>query len=637
MAPVQNAGAQESQTPQLPTVTVTAGSLPSEKEVIDNKRIAAEQPTTLNELFKNSPDVNVSGGNRSAAQKVYIRGVEDTSANVTIDGAKQGGNLYAHTGQPGIDPELLKRVEVKAGTGSALAGPGALGGSIAYETKDAEDMLLLGQTRGAMLKFSGQTNGSRATPAAAVYGTSEKFSYLLYGTKSWAKDYSDGEGNKVPDSDSEPLNSLLKLTFRPADGHKISLSQDNRQDNGFRAYRSNFGVPQTSPDAAPENQKLNRHSTSLRYNFSPAGNPLVDLTATAYDNRIQLKRLIADETTSEWFTRGFDLRNRSRLGRVVLTYGTDYTWDKSAGSTASGRYGSERATNVGVYTQADFALSDRWLLSGGLRHDSSKLTDLVGNEYDRTHLSPNAQLRFEPVGGVSLFASWSEAFRGVRPVEGLTLVRAQGLAANTDLSLPGEVARTKELGIDVNRDGWRGSLTGYITAVQDTVLYWENSRLPFRRRDGGDLDIKGFTARLGRSWDNWTVDLSYAHSRIKNNGQPISPSNWLAGYTPQGDRLGVSIARSLLVQNLTVMWSSSFVQAIKDLPSSYALPKVPGYAVHDIAAVWRPSKGQEYSVAVTNLFNKHYLDQATPFFVTGGTTSLYEMGRSLRVAATFRF
>lgn len=637
VASIQPAAAQQPQVAELETITVK-GSLPAtEREVVDEKRIAAEQPTTLNELFKNSPDVNVSGGNRSAAQKVYIRGLEDTSANVTIDGAKQGGNLYAHTGQSGIDPELLKRVEVRAGTGSALAGPGALGGSIAYETKDAEDMLLPGQTQGAMFKFSGQTNGSRLTPAAAVYGASGKFSYLLYGTKSWAKDYTDGAGNKVPDSDSEPLNTLLKLTYRPADGHKISLSQDNRQDNGFRAYRSNFGVPPSNPDAVPENQKLSRHSTSLRYSYRPAGNPLVDLTATVYDNRIQLKRLITDTTTSEWFTRGFDLRNRSSFGRLVLTYGMDYTWDKSVGSTASGRYRSERSTNTGVYSQADFQLADRWLLSGGLRYDRSQLTDLVGNKYDRNHLSPNAQLRFEAADGVSLFASWSEAFRGVRPVEGLALVRTQGIAANTDLSLPGEVARTKEIGIAVNRDGWRGSLTGYVTQVQDTVLYWQNSSLPFRRRNGGDVDIKGFTARLGRSWDNWSVDLSYARSRIENNDQPASPSNWLAGFTPQGDKLGVTIARSLPAQNLDLVWTSSFVRAITDLPSSYALPKVPGYAVHDIAAVWRPRKGQEYSVAITNLLDKHYLDQATPFYVTGGTTNLYEMGRSVRVAATFRF
>ena len=79
-----------------------------------------------------SGDVVVSGANRTAAQKIYVRGIEETSLNVSIDGARQGGNLYSHSGDnSNIDPFLLKQVTVEPGTGSALTGPGALGGAIA--------------------------------------------------------------------------------------------------------------------------------------------------------------------------------------------------------------------------------------------------------------------------------------------------------------------------------------------------------------------------------------------------------------------------------------------------------------------------------------------------------------------------
>ncbi|MDF3606616.1 acyl-CoA dehydrogenase family protein [Paracoccus sp. DMF-8] len=266
-----------------------------------------------------------------------------------------------HSGNFGIDPDLLKRVEVAPGAGSALAGPGALGGAIRYETKDPEDLLLPGRSQGYMLKLSAQTNGKRVTPGLAFYGSPDaRFGYLVHLTKSWADDYKDGDGNRGADTGNDPLDALVKLRFRPAEGHEPTFSSTWRRDSGRRAYRSNFGIPPDLPDAVPEDQKLGWRSTSVSYRFDPADNPFLDLTVSAYDTHSRLLRDIDVRQVSEWDTRGFDIRNRSDFGQVAVTYGYDYGWTRAAESALTG---AERAA---MTLDATIAGLEPRLFGGGL-------------------------------------------------------------------------------------------------------------------------------------------------------------------------------------------------------------------------------------------------------------------------------
>ncbi|WP_025673073.1 TonB-dependent receptor plug domain-containing protein [Salinivibrio socompensis] len=114
--------AQEQQT--LDTVTVTADSLSGNIAVTD-EQLEARQAQDLEDIFRDTVSMNVGGG-VGAGQKVYLRGIEDTNLNITVDGAAQGGYLFHHQGRLNIEPELLKRVGVESGPASADNGPGAL-------------------------------------------------------------------------------------------------------------------------------------------------------------------------------------------------------------------------------------------------------------------------------------------------------------------------------------------------------------------------------------------------------------------------------------------------------------------------------------------------------------------------------
>src|SRR5262245_51451765 len=86
---------------------------------------------------------------RDTATAVNVRGLQDFGrVNVLIDGARQNFQKTGHNadGVFYIDPEMIKRVEVTRGPASTIYGSGAIGGVVAFDLIDADDILKPGET-----------------------------------------------------------------------------------------------------------------------------------------------------------------------------------------------------------------------------------------------------------------------------------------------------------------------------------------------------------------------------------------------------------------------------------------------------------------------------------------------------------
>ena len=617
----------EEKKPEAPTVT-------SE----DIERIGA---STVGDIFRNNPDVSVSGGSQSAAQKVHVRGLDDSSLNVTIDGAQQGGGFFRHQGNLNIDPELLKAAGVKAGTGNALSGPGALGGSIRFVTKDAEDLLLPGQKVGAMLKTSLHSNDQTVLGGTALYGRPiDEFSYLLYGVKSWSDDYEAGGGETIAQTGSEPFSGLAKVAVRPAPDHELKLALDYRENNGNRTSRPNFMVDPVDPT---QEQEFERRTHTLNYAYTPVGNPYLNLHATAYDNDGTLTLMKTTggglDKEAQWLSRGFDLRNRMDFKPFALTYGFDYSWDKSIGENSTGKKVSESASNRGLYFQGDYDVTKDWSLTAGGRYDMAELEDIRGVSHDNSHFSPNVGTRYRIIPAVTTFTSWSEAFRGPRPIPGTTLLN--GSAVNADKDVEGEVADTVEAGVEAKWEGWSANITGYRTKIRHAVTYGGQKTTPFDRENGDSIRIKGFNAGVGYGQELWDAKLTYAHADMKYGDRPAQPGDFSRGgayASPVGDRFILNLDYRVPSWDLAFGWTSTLALDMNDLPTGY--PELPGYDVHDASVTWQPNERYQVSLAVLNIFDERYMDQSTPSWFTGttpGATTLYEMGRDFRLTGTIKF
>ena len=110
--------------------------------VISEKEIEENMVKDLNDLFEYTPGVTVNGTQRQGVQSINIRGTEGKRVKILVDGASQPGVFsggpysFINSSAVTVDPDMLKSVEIVKGAASSLHGSDAIGGVVAFETKD---------------------------------------------------------------------------------------------------------------------------------------------------------------------------------------------------------------------------------------------------------------------------------------------------------------------------------------------------------------------------------------------------------------------------------------------------------------------------------------------------------------------
>ncbi|MDB4837925.1 TonB-dependent receptor plug domain-containing protein, partial [Marinomonas sp.] len=190
--------------------------------------IEKTQATDLEGLFRSKSEVT-AGGSVKIGQKIYVRNIGEDSLNITIDGAEQSGGVFHHAGRITIEPELVKRVEIEAGAANATSGPGALGGSVRFITKDASDLLNDNQNVGALLKSTYSSNGSSIKNSATVYGRTEsgKTEGMLHLTNSSHDNYEDGNGDEIDGTELDETLGFAKIQTQLNDKQTLTISHEN--------------------------------------------------------------------------------------------------------------------------------------------------------------------------------------------------------------------------------------------------------------------------------------------------------------------------------------------------------------------------------------------------------------------------
>jgi vitamin B12 transporter len=137
-APSAFAQSLAAQTPQLKEVVVTAtrvqtraDDLVSDVVVIDRAAIEASTGRTLTEVLARSAGLQITAsGGTGSLSGVFVRGTEARHTILLIDGVRYGS---ATAGAPNWDTlplDMIERIEVLKGPGSALYGSDAVGGVV---------------------------------------------------------------------------------------------------------------------------------------------------------------------------------------------------------------------------------------------------------------------------------------------------------------------------------------------------------------------------------------------------------------------------------------------------------------------------------------------------------------------------
>lgn len=615
------------QAQDIDTIVITAQRDALEESSIDQQRLENTQASDLEDIFRQTPQVNVGGG-LGVAQKIYLRGIEDSNLNISIDGATQAGALFHHQGRVNVEPELLKRVEVSAGAGLASDGPGALGGSIRFVTKDPEELLREGEDVGALVKLGYFSNSKGVKASSSVFGRlTDNVSLLASLVKTDTGNYKDGKGATVEDTKGDKTSGLIKLVANIDDEQTLRVSYDESRDDGRRKVRPQFIAFDRNP---ANNQESHRQTTNVQYELA-SDNPLLDLESNLYFTKSYITQ---DPDDSDHDGAGikslglnvnntFELSDHSLELGINLRHDTGYYINAPASTTNPSK--DEKAEVAGIYLQDTFAATDKLDIFAGARFDSYRLKDNIGQHFSDSGISPNLGFDYQVNEALNLFANHAWALRGVGVKEAYLLN-----FATYDKNTQATKAKNSEIGFKYQKGNLSAGVTAFYTEIKNPIERTQRSVLS----NSDDVRSKGVTARVGYKWGKLNSQLSYSVSKPTQSGEPVSGSANFVGSTT-GDTIKLNLDTTL-DNGVQLGWSSKVVRSATSGFTNN--PKMPSYNVHDAFAKWSPASNKDLSLtlSVNNIFDEDYIEHAS-FQGVDDNLGLKEAGQDVRLTVALRF
>ena len=642
LAPVAAAGvvsAQEATT--LPPVQV-GGEAPRGIETtgaIRQADIDREQPLTLRELFRDDPAITVPSGS-TAAQKLYVHGIDQSKLNVTVDGAPQRNNVWHHNGNLTIDPIFLKSVEVDAGVAPADAGFGALGGAVRFVTKDARDMLLPGQTVGGTAIVGYDTNSRTWRTTGAGYGAKDGFEVLGIGTLARGEDYKTGAGNREQGTAADLASALGKLAYESSAGHRVQVSGERVRDEGNRRLRANMGIVNNPTGRLLNHTEATRTTATVSYGTTQPTD-LYDPDVTLYVNRNALKRPNENRRTTphgafnaEVDSIGGTVKNTFAIPTGKLTAGVDFYRDEASVERFHFTTNAdERITGVGGFVQARLSPLERLRLSTGLRVDHQSYRAVDGQTFDNTGLSPNLSAEVGLVGGLAAFGGYSYAWGGLEMAETALFHAANYRYAS---NLNPATAHNVRGGLRYAEGGLRLEGALFRTLIENPMAWNDTTRV---RINGQDLKTRGFDLSAGYDWGNAGISAKYTHTDVTYGSRMALPGDFNTA-VPVGELFALRGHYTLESIRLTLGASSEIALPLNDNALRTAgFGKIKGYQVANVFAEWQPHPSYAnwtLRLEGNNLFDEAYSSRST-YAQTAAITPVLSEGRTFYLASTLKF
>lgn len=583
--------------------------------VINQEEIDDRQAATVAELVDSVPGVALVNGSRPEGSGINIRGFgangtygTDQKVAIVIDGATTGSEeIYRIGTQLFTDPSLYKSVSVIRGTvGSFEFGSGIVGGVVQFDTKDASDFtggevgLRFRQTLG----YSSNGEGYHSSSIIA-WQPMETFEVLLNYTKRDTDAYRDGDGNLVTYSATEPYSGLAKVryTFGTANEHGLTFAYQKTSTDEVDAPYDAFNVV----NFGNVNRTTDSEVATLKYQYNPVGNDLVDLTVQYSYSDIYIESEPTspggfadylldgdhDYTIDKWTVKNAMFFRTGALSHDLRAGVEWITKDRleSQISPTSGSVSVPGGTDerLAFFLVDDIGFGNNWTLTPALRWEDQTIrgaATYAGDRYENSALMGGLSARYEFATGVSVFAS--AAYTESLPI-------LDDLNNATFMSQP-EKSRTYEIGAsyaagDVfsGGDSLQAKINLFVTDLWDVTSY---SGIASVASQGAELELT-YAMDSGLY-----VDLNAAYGEYDAADTAGAATDW--------NNAPANSARLTLGKRINRAWDLSWEQVVAENGNR----NHGGYGISNLRATYRPQsgvwQGAEIRLGIENAFDRAY-------------------------------
>lgn len=618
------------------------------------------QAKDMADIFSKESSLSVGGGSINA-QRLYLRGIESSNLNITIDGAKQGTNLHQHRGNVmGINPDLLKVVDINTAP-NAQNGAGALGGSISMTTKDAQDLRMGDESVGAIINANYSSVSDSERGGVTLFGVFDKhFGAYVHISGENRDNYRQGGGEEALASAYTNRDYFAKFSMLGYADHSLRFSAEQNTNEGDAKYGSigsDMG-PYIGDGSDLDLQISTRQSYTLEHQYNP-NNKWVDITTHLYSNDTSLENETrGGENRNEDI--GLSVKNKMLLSlgetNTVFVVGLDYFSQDGISEYSDATQQKNNANNMGIFTQNTTTLYGLDIHYGA-RFDSFEV-EFGPRTFSGEEFTPNAGLEYALIKDLLVYANYGEAIRatGIIPVGWLSGVGSttnfnDGKAFKPESSTQTELGlKYKHKNLLSDNDLFSFDANYFQTTMKDTIERVGGGKSKTQAGDvkkiwnnPEEIETKGYELKL--SWQNpqTYVALSYTHVDTSSDAEEVDVVRRKASRV--GDT-AVFNADYQLSKEISVGYIFTAVKGLDDIfttlvsngGASATVSQTPraGYTTHDLQMRFKPTslKGLDFSLALNNIADKQYALHTSMY---GSGNVIYEAGRDLRVGMRYQF
>jgi len=485
--------------------------------ILDSKSLNMTQSCNISEGLRFQPGLRVETDCQTCNYtQLRMNGLGGSYSQILINGRPIFSPLTGLYGMEQIPANMVERIEVVRGAGSALYGSSAIGGTVNIITRIPQDAgYELGVTTqsiggdAADLIVNGNINmltKSRNAGVTAFINNRHRDSY----------DHNADNFSELPELRNNSFGATMFI--RPAENQKLELNFSSLYEYryggelvdkaAYLAQQSEERTHNVFMGGLDYQINFNEDNSSFIAYFAGQNTDRKHYTGIMPDSTSEILHHMADPpygvTSNVTLQAGTQFNHRILDfpgGRNVLTAGIETVYDNVLDTIPAYNYGIDQMTlNTGAFLQSDWEVSPSFNLLTGLRADKH-------NFVDRLILSPRISLLYKLKDYTQFRLTWGTGFRAPQAFDtDMHIAFAGGGVSRIQLAPGLKEERSNSLSGSVNYDKTSETyiagftLEGFYTKLENVFFLQPVGSDEFgnlyEKRNGTGASVQGVTLEL---------------------------------------------------------------------------------------------------------------------------------------------